>query len=308
MEQHAEKKPFGKREWVFLIVVLILSQLIVHMLAWRFGASVSALGYISFAGMIVSIILAVLAIIYGFVQTGEQSRASSTIASQVTSLHRVVESFQKSGGVLSEQLQQLSSISAGIGQTVALGEKSQEQIGKVQASLDDVKNLVSGGAGALRKSGDAETSPSTPAAAHPLKHNEVMNAYVRKMKVIPFTIVFGIAVANKKGETVMATIRQKYFVDIYKQEIAPTDKKFPDLLAKYLEGYFIGVVRAVPSAYLAQDETTVTVVNEFAIALRNLVETTKLTDEWGKVLNRLKELDRQAAPTGTPAAPETTAT
>ena len=306
MEQHPEKKPFGKREWIFLIVVLVLGQLIVHMIAWRFGANVNALGYISFAGTIVSIILAVLAIIYGFVHTGEQSRASSTIASQVTNLHRVVESFQKSGGALSEQLQQLGDISAGITRAVALGEKSQEQIGKMQSTVDDMKGLVAGSATFI-KDAESQTSASLPKTPSSLLKQDIMAAYLSEMREIPAIIVFGIMVANKKGEHDLKTICQKFFVDIYAQAALPLDKRSSRVFSAFLQGYFAGVVRALPQ-YVLQDKHDISVANEFALALRKILENAKLKDDQGKVLDRLKELDREPPRSPAPAAPAITAT
>jgi hypothetical protein len=91
------------------------------------------------------------------------------------------------------------------------------------------------------------------------------------------------------------------------QEAFPPDKRPPKVVSLYLQGYFVGVVRALPP-YVSQEKHEVTVVNEFALALRKILEKAKFTDVQGKILDRLKELDREAQPSPAPAAPDITAT
>ena len=301
MDEQTAKQPFGKREWILLIVVLALVQLIVHAMSWRYASNANALGYISFGGMMVSIILAVIAIIYGFVQTGEQSRASSTIASQVTSLHQILETFKKSGDVLSEQLEQLGDISAGIGKAVALSEKSQEQIIKVQSSVDEMRDLVAGGASRLSK-GEAQEkkNESIPTKASRLHETEAIDEYLRKAIVVPAVVMFAIVVANKKGERNFKTIQHKFFTDIYGQVVHP-DKGASKGITYFLEGYFAGVVRAL-SQYFSGTADEITVVDEFANALRKVVTKAKVEGNFGKILDRLRELDREEVPPTTPPA------
>lgn len=296
-----EKKSFGKREWLFLIVVLALGQLIVHMVSWRYAANANALGYVSFAGTIVSIILAVIAIIYGFVQTVEQSRSSSTIASQITSLYGVVETFQKSGGVLSEQLQQLGSISAGIVKSVALSEKSQEQIIKVQSSVDEMRDLVAKAGGGLSTDGDRKKKSETvPAKESRLLEKEVIDEYLNGFQTIPGIAVFAIMVANKRGEQKLNTIANKFFVDVYREVVHP-DGKMSSEIALFLEGFFFGAVRAL-YPYISGDADA-TVRAPFAEGIRRVVPKAKLEGEWAKIRDRLVELDREGPLPVAPAAP-----
>ncbi len=59
-------KKLETREWVFIMLIVVLIQFIIQASAWLYGGNSGALGYLSFAGTAVSIILAVLAIIYSF--------------------------------------------------------------------------------------------------------------------------------------------------------------------------------------------------------------------------------------------------
>lgn len=69
--------------WFFISLLL---QFIVYYFAFIYGGSVKALGYISFAGTMVSIILAILAIGYTHVESNQQKNTSFVLANQIESL------------------------------------------------------------------------------------------------------------------------------------------------------------------------------------------------------------------------------
>ena len=77
------------REWIFVILLVILGQMLLHYLAFDFAKSGRALGYISIAGTIVSIVLGMIAIIYSFVQSISHSNSVADIKSQVEKLVEV---------------------------------------------------------------------------------------------------------------------------------------------------------------------------------------------------------------------------
>lgn len=66
---------FSKREWVFSIVIVSLVQAFVWYSAFVNAGSGSALNFISFAGTLVSIILAVLAIGYTYGESISQKKS-----------------------------------------------------------------------------------------------------------------------------------------------------------------------------------------------------------------------------------------
>lgn len=99
------------REWFYIIFIVILIQFIVQAAAWLYSGNNGALAYISFAGTVVSIILAVLAIMYSFVQSSSQQQSSSTISSQVDKLMDVVDKIDLSKQSLSDTLSHLNSVS-----------------------------------------------------------------------------------------------------------------------------------------------------------------------------------------------------
>lgn len=81
--EYKNRKKLSTREWVMVCVLIILIQLLLHYWTSESMNSGEVLAYVSFAGTIVSIILAVLAIIYSFVQTQAQQATSDSISREI---------------------------------------------------------------------------------------------------------------------------------------------------------------------------------------------------------------------------------
>lgn len=101
---------FSTREWWFLISIMLLIQFIIHWLSYQYGGSSNALGYISFAGTLVSIILGLVAIIYSFVQSISQTSTVVEIREQVERLISAGEDITKSKNDLHASALELSGI------------------------------------------------------------------------------------------------------------------------------------------------------------------------------------------------------
>lgn len=89
-----EKKAFTKREWIQLIVILTIFQSFFWYAVFENSQSESALGYVSFAGTLVSIILAVLAIGYTYGESISQKNKSEGLADQINTLGKLIESVE----------------------------------------------------------------------------------------------------------------------------------------------------------------------------------------------------------------------
>lgn len=99
------------REWLFTIAIVILIQFIVQVGALTFSSDNNVLNYISFAGTIVSIILATIAIVYSFVQTISQQSSASNISNQVDKLMSVVGVIDESKKTIKTSIQHLNEAS-----------------------------------------------------------------------------------------------------------------------------------------------------------------------------------------------------
>lgn len=112
--------PFSKREWILSIVILLLIQFLVHWMSLKYGSSVSALGYVSFAGTVISILLGLIAIIYAFVQSFTQANSVVEIREQIDKLIDAGNDIVKSKDDLHRSAIELSEITDEI--SLKLGE------------------------------------------------------------------------------------------------------------------------------------------------------------------------------------------
>lgn len=88
------RQPFSKREWIQVIILLSLFQAFFWYVVFENSQSASALGYVSFAGTLVSIILAVLAIGYTYGESISSKNKSDALADQIKTLGSLIESVE----------------------------------------------------------------------------------------------------------------------------------------------------------------------------------------------------------------------
>jgi len=87
-------KKFSKREWIHLIITLSIIQGVIWYVSLTHSTNTSALGYVSFAGTLISIILAVLAIGYTYGESQQQKNSSITLANQIESLVAIKDKLE----------------------------------------------------------------------------------------------------------------------------------------------------------------------------------------------------------------------
>lgn len=100
----------SNREWVFVIILVILSQFILHQYSSNMMNETQVINYISFSGTIVSIILAILAIVYSFFQSITQQSNSDKIASNLESLTGVASTVNISVDTMTAQVETLNTV------------------------------------------------------------------------------------------------------------------------------------------------------------------------------------------------------
>lgn len=105
-----EQPWLSNREWIFVIILVILSQFLLHQYASNMMNETQVINYISFSGTIVSIILAILAIVYSFFQSMTQQGNSDKIANSVESLTTVASTVNQSVDTMIVQANILNSV------------------------------------------------------------------------------------------------------------------------------------------------------------------------------------------------------
>src|SRR6266571_6692460 len=118
--------PKSTREWFYLIAVVVLLEFIFLHSVYTYGTDKEVLAYSSFAGTITSIILALIAIIWGFVQTITQQNSAVELGKQIDSLKDAGKNVTGSAEALTEGLTHLSNVAKkleDIGEVVTASQK-----------------------------------------------------------------------------------------------------------------------------------------------------------------------------------------
>lgn len=132
-------KSFSKREWFFVIFIIMLVQFLVQFAAFLYADSESALGYISISGTIVSIILALLAIIYSYYQSTSQANSSSSLNSQIEKLIGIVDTIKTNKDDFGSELAHLAEIRDKIESSISMQRKSHEKVEQLTESISQLR-------------------------------------------------------------------------------------------------------------------------------------------------------------------------
>jgi len=130
------------REWLLILFLVLLVQFIVQGSAFVYCNKGSALNYWSLVGTSVSIILALLAIIWSFIQNMVQQKGSSSIASQIERLQSVVLEASKSGVEFSGQVDRLNEVRTQLQETAELTRQSRADIADMGKRVVATQQLV----------------------------------------------------------------------------------------------------------------------------------------------------------------------
>lgn len=137
------KKTLSTREWCLVIAILSLIQFFVHWVSYQFGGSPNALGYVSFAGTLVSIMLGLIAIIYSFVQSISQSTSVVEIREQVERLIVAGNEISESGRIIHFASQEVNGLVGDLASKVIENTStSKEMLGRFSKLASDL-NLLS---------------------------------------------------------------------------------------------------------------------------------------------------------------------
>lgn len=85
------KYKMQQRDWVYILILSMVGQFIIYFLAYVYNSSTNALGYVSFAGTMVSIILAVIAIGYTYGESIRQKHNEDELIIQIRGLSEIKE-------------------------------------------------------------------------------------------------------------------------------------------------------------------------------------------------------------------------
>ncbi len=138
----SEKTKFTTREWILSIIIMLIIEAFIFWVSFQFAGNSSALGYVSFAGTLISIILAVLAIGYTYVESQQQKNSSATFATQLDSLVKIKDKLQ----IQAEALDNIQNLKNDITDFKAeVFDHFSDTKNKIESNNGFIKQLIDGG-------------------------------------------------------------------------------------------------------------------------------------------------------------------
>jgi hypothetical protein len=131
------------REWVMLIFILLMLEAGILVASFNLRQDKNLIDFVSFAATIASLLLAVLAIIYGYYQSDSQQQSSAAVSAQLLSVSRVEAELAKTAsdmvshmGAISSMTTTLNSISATLDTKMSALEGNIADVHKQQKVLE----------------------------------------------------------------------------------------------------------------------------------------------------------------------------
>jgi hypothetical protein len=153
--------PKSTREWLLVVSVIVLLETIFFHVVYAYGHDANVRDAWNFAGTIVSIILAVVAIIYSFIQSIGQTTSSQELSRQVENLKEVVSTVGRSttdlsGGMadLKRLAHDFDKVGAGVvdqGKHIAAISSKLDKLGDQGPKSTPPRPVKEGGVGSLDK-------------------------------------------------------------------------------------------------------------------------------------------------------------
>ncbi|MGU5652242.1 hypothetical protein [Aeromonas allosaccharophila] len=226
---NSDKAWLSNREWVFVVIITIISQFLLHQFSSNMMNETQVINYISFSGTIVSLILAILAIVYSFIQTGTQQSSADRIAVNISTLNEISGSVGSSAQKVEAQVEQLNNVVSNIGKlpneivlmiSDAIGDANKKHV-------EDINEVIN----------DALAAPHFKGVSSPLYQQD------EDEDVITFSIIF-ITIAS------CIVLRRKSILDLAydANDAFEGDPKMAQKINVYLSG-----AEAILSAFVALD-------------------------------------------------------
>lgn len=178
---------FSKREWLLAILLIMIVQFIVQCIAFLYAGSGSALNYISISGTIVSIVLALLAIIYSYFQSASQVNTSTSLNTQIEKLISIVDIVKESKSDFANELKNLENIRENIESSINIQLSSHSKVNEISEALDVlVENNITNYAG----NNGANTFSKLVSEGNTIVHLVLLVLHVSIKEGMPFRKIF----------------------------------------------------------------------------------------------------------------------
>lgn len=129
---------FSRREWLMLIVILLMLEAGALISSHAFMSNQDVINYISFASTIASLLLAVLAIVYGFYQSESQKRTGDGIEMHLSHLRSTTDEMRAVSTNLVESSKGISGFSEDLRSLDRALQATQEKLNGIEGGVQGI--------------------------------------------------------------------------------------------------------------------------------------------------------------------------
>ncbi|ELM6650572.1 TPA: hypothetical protein I7147_21730 [Vibrio vulnificus] len=253
---------FSKREWILFIIIISLVQGFVWYSAFVNAGNGSALNFISFAGTLVSIILAVLAIGYTYGESITQKNHSDTVVNQISKLNDAIDTISGQ----TESFNQIKDISETLAQ---YSEKVDSKFELTHQEVRSINSIVKGLTGTINQ----PLEQTTNNVSDETQQRDFVQQLLRVR--IPVTEIAVLSIIFSEGKTFENVISQeiKFRMNKVKESLGCGDK-YSDIEQILLGSTFVAANMLVAQGLISYDENKLLVVsdilkNDFAESVKS---------------------------------------
>jgi hypothetical protein len=231
-EAPLDYRPLTARKtfWILLMVIQALLQYILHYWTLKYGSDQNVTGQVGFAGTLVSIALAGLAIIYAYFQTNAQKRDADSVGARISQMRELLITLNTSGNDIRVATDSLQKLQEQIGRIENAQRDTLASNKRLEDLVRDKDRQVAGKDSDMPASGDGDKLLVRIA-------ENATSAAIEDQLVIFNTLI---AVAEKGGNSAM--MREIVF-EVARRDVALTfnDQQQIDRNAEWFEGMALGI-------------------------------------------------------------------
>jgi hypothetical protein len=252
-----------KRTTIYVLALLLVMACEYVLITWtqNYGADRDVVSHVGFAGTIVGMVLAVIAILYSYYQTFAQQRDAQTLSNQLHGLQQLVTTLRTQGD-------ELVAVRRQIEETLSATGRTEQAITRLSAAVETMKAAAA-----------AQTSaePEAPiAAAQPEQAAESLaQLVVRRSAGYQFAlyVAFCLASDSHLGERDMGNRIKKAVAARLTKQGQPN---VADALGNWIDGISAGYLDLLADLRIIHkhrnDDLTFTVGDEFRHAVQQRLE------------------------------------
>lgn len=289
-------KNFSRREWLMAILILLMMQAGALTASHAFMSSQDVLNYISFASTIASLVLAVLAIVYGFYQSESQKRVGDGIEVHLSRIRQATDGMANVSQELTNNSKEMMALGESLPALNEMISSTQKMLTRLDENIINISQEQSRVFSAVSEIRQAQPHVQQQTSDSDVQNQAAENVVFNGPNIAMRYTVLGLSVVFKDNED--KVFARPVFVDSLAGIMASHHPKLRASAGEWSAAIYTAVMVLRSIGVLRGDTFKVTSGDTQKLALasgryellkRSAQETTAATDEYQALFRKLEE-------------------